>query len=181
MIKSTISDLLKTIISTFFFFASNAPLTFVVLICVSFLLFAVTNITGGNMSFNSLGISIFEWFGTFSDGSFNASDVMLIFFRLTFFGAIIGSFFTFIFKHYFGEKWNGGFFSSFKFILLIITTLFVFAFISAFSSQAVTGARDVVYVLGLFWVIAVIAFGLYRILNSIANMIMQSTTKIIEK
>ena len=65
MNKSNIFDLHTNILSSILSLASYGLFTFIVGVCVSFLLFAVINLTGGNVNFSNLGIQqvVIEWFG----------------------------------------------------------------------------------------------------------------------
>ncbi|MFA6271280.1 MAG: hypothetical protein WC657_08830 [Candidatus Paceibacterota bacterium] len=164
--------LLKLVLS----YISYSFLTVVIISCFVSLVFSAINFNGNDFSFliSHRAEAISNLLGMSGDGNFVASDVLLVFGRMSLIVSVIGVVVRKIITKIKGPKFVLK--SPFHlFSYALITFIFILNPISALSPLAADGAESVIPVMAFFWVIALVNNAMSIFVDSIANKIKPQT------
>lgn len=167
---SSTSTLLKIaffFLRMFISYISYSTLTYIVIICVSFIL-----IIGINFSKNELSLSFLAWLipiikflGVENKTIYGINDIMILFSKVSLIFAIIGSIISFIYKKITGNKLVGNKRVMIFFYLALISIFFLISVISCFLAPSKKNAVSIIPILVFIWVTALSAYIWYLLLN----------------
>jgi hypothetical protein len=153
-------------------YISYSFLTVVIISCFVSLVFSAINFNGNDFGFliNYPAEGIYSLLGISGDGNFDASDVLLVFGRISLVVTVLGVVARTVISKIKGP--NYVFKSPFPlFSYALITFIFILNPISTLSPLAADGAESVIPVMAFFWVIALVNTAMSIFINSIANKI----------
>jgi hypothetical protein len=137
----------------------------VTLICFSLITIALINITQGNIDLQMIS-PLLVWFGFPESGnvSFGAPDILSFYWKFSLILMISVEIFFIIWKKVGKTRVHLTSSKKFKIGLIFITSTMILAQISTLLPNAPEGARSLVWILVIFWLIAIVAYSIYTAL-----------------
>ena len=137
----------------------------VILICFSLITIALVNITQGNVDLQMISPLLVRFgFPESGDLNFGAADILSFYWKFSLVLMIVIEIIFFIWKRMGKSRVHLSSSKKFKVGLIFITLTMILAQISTLLPTAPEGARSLVRILVIFWLVAIVAYSIYAAL-----------------